>query len=88
MQLHILFKGQVQGVGFRFTTQQAARELGLTGWVKNLPDGSVEVIAEGDTTTVMALLEELQDRFGGYITDCLKHEVLPDTHYDKFEIRY
>lgn len=41
-------RGQVQGVFFRVTTQQTAQRLGLAGWVRNLPDGSVELVANGD----------------------------------------
>lgn len=48
-------RGLVQGVAFRHHTKVRARELGITGWVRNLPDGTVEVWAEGDT----AALEEL-----------------------------
>jgi acylphosphatase len=43
-----LVSGRVQGVGFRYFTQAAADRDGLTGWVRNLPDGRVEVFAEGD----------------------------------------
>lgn len=49
-------RGRVQGVFFRATTQQTARQLGLTGWVRNLPDGGVELIACG----APARLEELE----------------------------
>lgn len=44
--------GRVQGVFFRATTQREARRLALTGWVRNRPDGSVEVVAEGDDDTL------------------------------------
>ena len=54
-QYHLIIKGRVQGVGYRFYAQQYALKLGLTGWVRNLPDGCVEIIAEGDTS----LLEQL-----------------------------
>ena len=49
--------GRVQGVGFRIATQEFALQLGLTGWIRNTPDGFVEVLAEG-TVTEMASLEE------------------------------
>ncbi len=44
---HLLVKGLVQGVFYRSSARQVARQLGLTGWVKNLPDGRVEIIVEG-----------------------------------------
>lgn len=55
----ILFKGQVQGVGFRWTCCRLARELGLQGWVRNLPDMSVEAVFQGDRDQVRQLLEKL-----------------------------
>lgn len=47
-QLHVIFHGKVQGVWFRANCQRKAIELGLTGWVKNLPDGTVEAVIEGE----------------------------------------
>ncbi len=44
--------GRVQGVFFRSTMRDVARELGLTGWVRNVPDGTVEAVVEGDKTAV------------------------------------
>ena len=49
---HVIIKGRVQGVFFRAETRRRAEELGLTGWVRNNPDGTVEAVAEGDTTLV------------------------------------
>ena len=48
MVQHFLIKGRVQGVGFRWFVQREAAELGLRGWVKNTPDGHVEVLAAGE----------------------------------------
>ena len=47
-RMHLLISGRVQGVFFRATAEHVARELGITGWARNLPDGRVEAIAEGD----------------------------------------
>ncbi len=61
---HIVFYGRVQGVGFRYYSTYKARELGLTGWVTNLYDGSVEMEVQGDPKRINELLEYLhQQRF-------------------------
>jgi len=57
--LHAVVHGDVQGVGFRDFVQRRASRAGLSGWVRNRPDGTVEVLAEGDRTTLGGLLEEL-----------------------------
>lgn len=59
-RLHAVVSGAVQGVYFRATTQTRAQQLSLTGWVKNLPDGSVEVMAEGPHPALLQLLEFLR----------------------------
>jgi len=59
-RLHAIVRGRVQGVGFRATTQHEARRRGLAGWVRNLADGSVEVIAEGDQAVLEEFLSFLQ----------------------------
>jgi acylphosphatase len=56
---HVLFSGTVQGVGFRYTTQRFARELKINGWVKNLSDGRVEMMAEGPRERIESLLYKL-----------------------------
>lgn len=53
---HIIVHGIVQGVFFRYHTQREASGLGLTGWVKNLPDGNVEIICEGEREEVEKLV--------------------------------
>lgn len=58
-QVHVLVHGMVQGVGFRYHTQHRARSLGVRGWVRNLANGDVEVLAEGDADAVQALLDWL-----------------------------
>jgi acylphosphatase len=53
---HVRISGQVQGVFFRDSTRQKAEELGLAGWVKNTPDGSVEAVFEGPSEKVREML--------------------------------
>lgn len=56
-RIYIKVYGIVQGVGFRESTRRKAKSLNLTGYVKNLPTGEVEIVAEGDEENIKALLE-------------------------------
>jgi len=56
-RVHLFVSGRVQGVFFRVDTQREAQSLGLVGWVRNLPDGRVEIVAQGDAEAVRALVE-------------------------------
>ncbi len=60
---HVFFSGTVQGVGFRYTTQKFARELKVSGWVKNLSDGRVEMMAEGSRERLDDLIHKLDEQF-------------------------
>ena len=60
MRCHVLVRGKVQGVGFRWFVRERARSLGLAGRVRNRPDGAVEVEADGDSTSIGSLLADLQ----------------------------
>ena len=61
---HYIFKGRVQGVGFRFTAIQYANQLGLTGWVRNNYDGSVEMEVQGEEYTIQSMIQHLRnDRY-------------------------
>ncbi|MGB9894215.1 MAG: acylphosphatase [Candidatus Saccharicenans sp.] len=59
-RFHALIAGRVQGVAFRFFAQHVANILGVTGWVRNLYDGRVEVVAEGDQEILEQFLAELK----------------------------
>ncbi|WP_442918877.1 acylphosphatase [Ligilactobacillus sp.] len=61
IRLHLIFYGKVQGVGFRYSATMLANELGLTGWVKNLSDGTVEMQVQGSTQLIDKLVEGLSD---------------------------
>jgi acylphosphatase len=85
--IHCLVAGRVQGVYFRASTRREARRLGLTGWVRNLPDGRVEVMASGPK----ALLGELQRWLHQGPPAAVVSEVITDSAFEgdwlDFEIR-
>lgn len=58
---HIYFSGSVQGVGFRYQASYIAQSLGLTGWVKNLYDGRVEMEVQGKEDEIQLLISKLQN---------------------------
>lgn len=63
----VIYSGQVQGVGFRYTARRLAGGLQVTGYVKNLPGGEVELVAQGEPSEVESLLDRIAQRMGGYI---------------------
>lgn len=83
-----LVSGRVQGVGFRFFVEEAARREGVRGWVANLPDGRVEVLAEGDEEAVTRL--EHKVRRGPTAARVARVDVqleLPSGKWMEFEVR-
>jgi acylphosphatase len=68
-QLHAIIHGRVQGVSFRYNTRSMARQLSLTGWVRNLPDRTVETVAVGEQPMLDKFLEWLhQGPSGAHVT--------------------
>ena len=85
--VHCLVSGKVQGVWFRASTQEKAKELGLTGFARNLPDGRVEVIACGERNLVSALQEWLkQGPELANVTEVVSEEIAWQDH-DRFAIK-
>lgn len=67
--MHGYFSGTVQGVGFRFSCRRAAYELGVAGWVRNLGDGRVEILAEAEEGALREFLERIHQAFASYIAN-------------------
>jgi acylphosphatase len=88
VRAHIHFSGAVQGVGFRYTTLNLARDLSLTGWVKNLPDGRVETVAEGPREKIEELLSNLKEEFGRSIRDQYIEWKEPKNEFEQFFIAF
>ena len=83
-----IFSGQVQGVGFRWTTVQFARNLPMTGFVRNLDDGTVELITTAESGVLQTLIDRLTGHFGASITGIKIHERHSVEDYDDFQIRH
>ena len=66
---HVVYTGRVQGVGFRQRAVETAGEYNVTGWVKNLPTGQVELWAEGDENGVKSYLAAVRNNWGSFIRD-------------------
>jgi len=82
-----VIKGRVQGVGFRFFTQDAARREGATGWVRNLADGSVEALVEGEAEAVTRIERAIRSGPRGARVDRVYVDATePDGTYDSFAI--
>ncbi len=86
---HLLITGRVQGVWYRASTAQEAQTLGLAGWVRNMPDGSVEALAQGTKEQVEALIQwcwqgpELA-RVGAIDVEWIE----ADERMNRFDVRY
>lgn len=63
----VRYEGRVQGVGFRFATQNIAKAYNIAGYVRNLPTGEVELLAEGEADKVDAFLSAVASHMAGYI---------------------
>ena len=88
MRLHAVVEGRVQGVGFRYFTQERAVFLGLTGWVRNRWDGTVEIVAEGPQADIEILLKALQRGPRAGTTQNVKFDWLEATgEFSSFRIR-
>lgn len=76
---HFIVSGRVQGVGFRYYTLKQARNLDLSGWVRNLPDGSVEAFAEGPEEALETFETALRKGPSwSSVTECRKREASPE----------
>ena len=83
----VLFYGRVQGVGFRYTTVSIARRYPVVGFVRNLSDGSVELVAEASLSVLNRFLADLESEFAGYIHQQEMHDVERDEVFDTFGTR-
>ncbi len=88
-RFRVLLRGHVQGVGFRFFAEARAQAYGLTGYVRNLMTGEVEVLAEGDRTLLEEFLAELRrGPRGARVTEALVSWEEPRGEFEDFSVRH
>ena len=88
-RLHVNFSGAVQGVGFRFTTRRIAEQYEVTGFVKNLPNGDVEVVTEGDREVVESFISTIcNSSLSDYIRNMEKESSPAMGEYSGFNIEF
>ena len=75
MKKQIIFKGHVQGVGFRYSVKQIAYAYEIDGSVQNLANGAVKVIAEGDTEEISGFINEVKAEMAGFIREIEENEI-------------
>jgi len=85
----VYYSGRVQGVGFRFTSQHLAQSFEISGYVRNLDDGRVELVAEGETAELESFLDSIRDAFGDKIQAARSESLTPgEPEFQGFTIRY
>lgn len=82
------FTGRVQGVGFRYTVKNVALQYNVHGFVKNLPDGRVELVMEGPDPDMDRLVEDVNQRMNGFIKKVDAVEDPATGEFQHFQIRH
>jgi acylphosphatase len=88
-RMQVFFEGAVQGVGFRFTAERLARRFPVTGFVRNLEDGRVEVTAEGEEASLVEFLTAIRESgMKNYIRDVEARWTKAGGTFSRFSIEY
>ncbi len=87
-QVHIYYSGRVQGIGFRYALQDIAENRKVLGWVKNLEDTRVEVVAEAEEENLSSFLEQVGQHFSKYIQDANIQWLPASGEFRDFRIRF
>jgi acylphosphatase len=85
---HIIFAGRVQGIGFRFTALSAANHYKLTGFVRNIRNGDVEMLAQGPPDDIDKCVQEIKKTIGSYVAEVKIEDVAFDPQYKDFKITF
>lgn len=86
---HIFISGRVQGVGFRYFIRRNAEALGVNGWVRNLPDGRVEAVFDGNADLVNELIERCKKGpSASFVKEIKAESITEDGTYSGFKTRF
>jgi acylphosphatase len=83
-----LFSGNVQGVGFRYTTTRVAERFKVTGYVRNLPDGRVEVVSEASPDEQERFVKAVESAMQGYVRDRETQQMPAKSEFTEFGVRH
>jgi acylphosphatase len=83
---HVIFRGRVQGVGFRYTSRQIACHYAVTGFVRNLRDGDVEMFIQGEPAEIDNCIADIQSEFAGHVRDTQIEPAAFSPRYTDFRI--
>ncbi len=84
----VWFSGHVQGVGFRYTARSIARAHDVQGYVRNLPDGRVHLVVEGERTEVTRFLDAVEHKMAHFIREAKKDKAVANGEFSGFGIRH
>ncbi|MFW6154807.1 MAG: acylphosphatase [Planctomycetota bacterium] len=84
----VRFRGSVQGVGFRHTALMIARAYHVTGTVRNVPDGTVETVIEGEPDEIDAFIDAIRAQMGGYIRHVDQDQAPATGEFHDFNVRF
>lgn len=88
-RIHLFYSGYVQGVGFRFSVKRIALSLGLKGWVKNLRNGNVEIVAQGEKNSLEDFVNQIRkSSLKRYIKNVEINWEEASGEFNNFEIRF
>lgn len=85
---HVIFSGHVQGVGFRFTVHRIAGRHRLAGFVRNLSDGTVEMLAQGTSEDIEECVQDIKEAMASYLSETAIDEVPLNPKYTDFRITF
>lgn len=88
IRIRVVYSGRVQGVGFRWQVKQVSGDFVVTGFVRNLEDGTVELLVEGDSSEVRGMIEVVEKKLKDFWNSKIEDERVGDSQFENFSIDY